>query len=124
MFTWKMRFSYLPQSYGSLGENFFVIHVNHIIATFWFLLCWQILVNCSYWFNTTNFVTFLEVTIVRCSRKYLFRQYGRKIGAEFLEMREAAINFQVFSVLITSYLRQVFQRHSEICIFFVMRFNM
>ena len=43
------------------------------------------------------FVTFPEVTIVRCSRKYLFLKYGRKIRAKFLEMLEGAIFFQGFS---------------------------
>ena len=39
------------------------------------------------------FCTFPEVAIVRCSRKYLFLKYGRKIRAECLEMLEAAIVF-------------------------------
>ena len=39
------------------------------------------------------FCTFPEVAIVKCSRKYLFLKYGRKIRAEFLEMLEAAIVF-------------------------------
>ena len=43
-----------------------------------------------------HFVTFPEVTIVRCSRKHLFLKYGKKVRAEFLEMLEAAIFFQGF----------------------------
>ena len=43
------------------------------------------------------FVTFPEVTIVRCSRKYLFLKDGRKIRTKFLEMLETAIFFQGFS---------------------------
>ena len=53
-------------------------------------------IYCSYWCNPAYFVTFPEVTILRCSRKYLFLKYGRKIRAEFLEMLEAAIYFQGF----------------------------
>ena len=50
--------------------------------------------KCQYIFilrNTTYFVTFPEVAIVRCPRKYLFLKYGRKIRTDFLEMLEAAI---------------------------------
>ena len=50
---------------------------------------------CNTTCNTTYFVTFSEVTIVRCSRKCLFLKYGRK-RAKFLEMLEAAIFFQGF----------------------------
>ena len=55
-----------------------------------------IYIYCSYWCNTTYFITFLEEIIVRCSRKYLFLKYGRKMRANFLEMLEAAIFFQGF----------------------------
>ena len=55
-----------------------------------------ICIYCSYWCNTTYFVAFPEVTIVRCSRKYLFLKYSRKKRAKFLEMLEAAIFFQMF----------------------------
>ena len=47
--------------------------------------------------NTTYFITFPEVAIVRCSKKYLFLKYGRKIRAEILEMLEAEIFFQGFA---------------------------
>ena len=52
---------------------------------------------CSYWCNTTYFATFPEVTIVRCSKKYLFLKYDRKIRAEFLEMLEDAMYFQTYA---------------------------
>ena len=72
--------------------------------------------------NATYFVTFPEVATVRCSRKYLFLKYGRKIRAEFLEMLEAAIFFQGFAVLMVSSLTQ-FCGHTQIYAFFVVRIS-
>ena len=66
--------------------------------------------------NTKYFVTFPEVAIVRCSRKYLFFKYGRNIRAKFLGMLESAIFFRSLPVLMVSSLRQVLQTYSEICI--------
>ena len=43
--------------------------------------------------NFTYFVTFPKVAVVRCSRKYLFLKYGRKIRTELLEMLGGAIFF-------------------------------
>ena len=64
-----------------------------------------------------HFVTFPEVVIVMCSRKYLFLKYGRKIRAECLEMLEAAVFFRGLPVLMASSLRQLLQTYSEICNF-------
>ena len=61
------------------------------------------------------FCTFPEVAIVRCSRKYLFLKYGRKIRAEFLEMLEAAIVFQGFAR--GQFFKTILQTYSDICIF-------
>ena len=75
-------------------------------------------IYCSYWCNTAYFLTFPGVTIVKCSKKYLFLKYGRKIRrAKFLEMLEVAIFFRGFPVLMASSLRLVLQTYSEICIF-------
>ena len=57
------------------------------------------------------------MTIVRCSRKYLFLKYGRKIRAKFLEMLQAAIFFSGFPVLMAGSLRQVLRTYSGICLF-------
>ena len=57
------------------------------------------------------------MTIVRCSRKYLFSKYGRKIRAKFLEMLEAATFFRGFPMLMAGSLRQVLRTYSEICLF-------
>ena len=52
-----------------------------------------------------------ELTIVRCSRKYLFLKYGSKIRAEFLEMLEqrGCNIFSGITVLMVSSLRQFLQ---------------
>ena len=54
-------------------------------------------IYCSYWCNTVYSVTFSEETIVRCSTKYLFLKYGRKIRkVEFLKILQGAVFFQGF----------------------------
>ena len=71
----------------------------------------------SYWCNPAYFAIFPEVTIARCSRKYLFLKHGREIRrAKFLEILEAAIFFQGLSC-VNGYFFQVLQTYSEICIF-------
>ena len=59
--------------------------------------------------NTTYFLTFPEVAIVRCSRKYLFLKYGRKMRLQYF--------FRGLPMLMASSLRQVLQTYSEIQFF-------
>ena len=46
VFIWKMWFSYLPQSYGSLSDNFFVIHAS---LYYRHLLVFALLVNFAFY---------------------------------------------------------------------------
>ena len=63
------------------------------------------------------FCTFPKVAIVRCSSKYLFLKYGRKIRAGFLEMLEAAIFFQGFARVNGQFFKTILQTYSDMCIF-------
>ena len=76
--------------------------------------------------NATYFVTFPDVAIVRCSRKYLFLKYGKKIGAEFLEILEVAIFFQGFARITGQFLffKTSFADIFRNIHFFVVRFYM
>ena len=143
-----MWFSYLPQSYRSLSGIFFVIH-----ATMYYrhLLVLAFLVNFAFyqqyvkimfvnlcesksempmyhiyssnWCNPAYFAIFPEVTIARCSRKYLFLKHGREIRrAKFLEILEAAIFFQGLSCVNGYFFK--FYRHIQKYAFFVVWFNM
>ena len=77
-----------------------------------------IYIYCSYWSNTTYLVTFPEMTIVRCSRRYLFFKIWRKDNRRiFRNVRGCNIFFRGFPVLMASSLRPVLQTHLEICIF-------
>ena len=67
--------------------------------------------------NTTYCVTFSEVSIEKCSGKYLFLKYRRKVRAGFLEMLETAIFFQGFAHVNGWFFNTILQTHSEICIF-------
>ena len=67
--------------------------------------------------NTTYCVTFSEVSIEKCSGKYLFLKYRRKVRAGFLEMLETAIFFQGFAHVNGWFFNTILQTHSEICNF-------
>ena len=72
--------------------------------------------------NTTYFVTFPKVAIVRCSRKYLLLKCGRQIRVEFLEMLEVAIFSQGFARVNGQLFKTILQTYSEYA-FLVVRFN-
>ena len=76
--------------------------------------------------NATYFVTFPDVAIVRCSRKYLFLKFSKKIRAEFLEILEVAIFFQGFARITGQFLffKTSFADIFRNIHFFVVRFYM
>ena len=55
---------------------------------------------------------------MRCSRKYLFLKYDRKIRAEFLELLEGAIVSHGFPTVNGQFFKTILQTYSEICILF------
>ena len=67
--------------------------------------------------TTTYFVTFPEVSIEKCSGKYLFLKYRRKVRAGFLEILETAIFFHGFAHVNGWFFKTLLQTYSEICIF-------